>query len=100
MVINIRIEGREGIEASLIIFLFLVTKHNVRKLQHSSGFRREKGMNESRPAELWISSLGEVGEDVAVDVEAAEEGEEEVQEEAGDEYIFRPSFGSIINFKV
>ena len=41
-----------------------------------------KGKMHSReiwPAELWISFLGEVGEDVAVDVEAAEEGKEEMQ---------------------
>ena len=40
-----------------------------------------KGKMHSReiwPAELWISFLGEVGEDVAVDVEAAEEGKEEM----------------------
>ena len=44
---------------------------------------------EIRPAELWISFLGEVGEDVAVDVEAAEEGKEEMEENAEDgKYIF------------
>ena len=32
------------------------------------------------PAKLRVSLLGEVGEDVAVDVQAAEEGQEEMQE--------------------
>ena len=32
------------------------------------------------PAKLRVSLLGEVGQDVAVDVEAAEEGQEEMQE--------------------
>ena len=43
------------------------------------------GFWKARPAELWVSLLGEVGENVAVDVEAAEEWEKEMQEEAGDE---------------
>ena len=32
------------------------------------------------PAKLRVSLLGEVGQDVAVDVQAAEEGQEEMQE--------------------
>ena len=40
-----------------------------------------RGCNKFRPAGLRVSLLCEVGEDVAVDVEAAEEGEEEMQEE-------------------
>ena len=32
------------------------------------------------PAKLRVSLLGEVGQDVAVDIEAAEEGQEEMQE--------------------
>ena len=34
------------------------------------------------PAKLRVSLLGEVGQDVAVDVQAAEEGQEEMQEKA------------------
>ena len=36
---------------------------------------------------MRVSLLGEVGENVAVDVEAAEEREKEMQEEAGNEKI-------------